>query len=117
MRCLSLTSPLLKLDNQSTVKFISNCAIFMRNANNGAGDASELGKLSADPYKLAINCVACLPGFKPITTQDLSGKILPLAASSCVEISNCADSQWFNSCSKCALSYTYAYLNEEVDYG
>lgn len=97
MTCEQLTSPNLKLNILPT--FPLNCAIYLRNVNNNISSADDINKQVVDKTKLALICIACLPGFKPINSVDNTNNIIPLMAYKCEEIQNCASSLWFNYCS------------------
>lgn len=98
--CRSITAEGLKIpDGKFIANWIENCGLAWYN--------TELIKDFTSPHSntASIKCLECKPGYRKVVNNN--GFVI-----SCDKIENCNTMHtegWFNSCSECALTYTYRF--------
>lgn len=63
--------------------------------------------------KIAILCLACKKGYKPIYGKDKNGDTIEMVGK-CEFIENCLTSSWFNNCSKCKDDFAFPFVKEDT---
>ena len=91
-----------------------NCALVGVNLEQTSFDFEDATKTTnTSRYKVAIFCIACKRGFKPIYSLDQSGDEIEMAGQ-CQMIENCLTSSWYNNCSQCKSNYAFSITKGET---
>ena len=90
--------------------FPDNCGIGIINTNAVPNATDANLSTGVDRTRISVFCGSCGPGYKRVIAKDTSGTTdVDLMAGSCTQIANCSHSEWFNYCTQCDVSHSYAY--------
>ena len=110
IECYDITSKdSFGIELPENYKFPDNCALGYIDVESKA-KSSKSKEDSPEENTAAIQCIACLPGFKPLRHQNVSPQISRNGIYQCEAIGNsCSSSTWFNACSECRSGHIYNY--------